>query len=398
MMHSVFRWLGRPPERRMLIRLTSVLMPPLVLLSLMGFLGLLLPGGREEESASIILGEHCYPVHCIGFAPDGKTLASGGGFPGKDGEVCLWDVPSGNVRVKLQGHQKCVYAATFSADGRTLATTSYDGVVKLLDVASARERASLAMAAEYSGLPVAVSANGNMLALASCRPGLVLPGCEANEVMLWRAAQRERAGRRTADSNQETNGKAPGFVPVAIGGDNQGLALCRVNLRPQSQTAHAPALRRGLETTPQLRGLVSGTASACRYWDVTIGQQSFTLRGHEDFIHGLAFSPNGRTLASASSDQTVRLWDAFRGQVRAILPGHTAQVNGVAFSVDGTLLASGSHDRTVRLWETSTGCELATFCGHEGAVTCVAFSRDGRFVASGSYDKSVRLWRVIHDQ
>ena len=382
MMHSVFHWLARPSARRMLIRLASVLIPSLVLLGLMGFLDLLLPGETEEESASIILGEHRYPVHCTAFAPDGKTLASGGGFPGKDGEVRLWDVSSGTLRAILPGHEKCVYAATFSPDGRTLATTSFDGIVKLWDVASARERASIAIAVEYSGLPVAVSANGNMLALAGCRPGLVMPGCEAGEVMLW---------RRTPDSNHGIPGKAPGVVPVAIVRGSEGLALCRVNLGRQSRTHYAERME---PTGPDegMRLLTDG------FWDVTIGQKCFTLRGHAGFIYGLAFSPNGRMMASAGSDKTVRLWDLVRDQERAILQGHTAQVNGVAFSADGTQLASGSHDRTVRLWETGTGCELARFCGHAGAVTCVAFSSDGRFIASGSYDKSVRLWRVMKDK
>jgi WD40 repeat protein len=379
MMHSVFRWLGCTPARRMLIRLTSVVMPSLILLSLMGFLGLLLPGEKEEESAGIILGEHRYPVHCIAYAPDGKTLASGGGFPGKDGEVRLWDVSSGTLRAILSGHQKCVYAATFSPDGCTLTSTSYDGVVKLWDVASARERAGIAIAAEYSGLPVAFSADGKALALSGCRPGLLLPGCQADEVMLW---------RRSADSKPAL---ASGMVPVALGSDSQGLAWCRVKLNRESRTH--PAQNMELTRPQEGASLLTGG-----FWNVTIGQQKFTLRGHEDFVNGLAFSPNDRILASASSDKTIRLWDVLSGQQRFLLQGHTARVNGVAFSADGTWLASASHDRTIRLWETGTGCELATLCGHEGAATCVAFSPDGRFVASGSYDKSVRLWRVIHNQ
>jgi WD40 repeat protein len=375
---SLFHWLGRSSTRRILIRLAIVFMPSCVVLAILSILGPLLPGDKEE-SAGALLGQHRYPVHCLAFAPDGKTLASGGGFPGKEGEVRLWDVLSGTVRAILPGHQKCVYAATFSPDGRTLATTGFDGVVKLWDVASARERASLALAAEYSGLPVAVSANGNLLALAGCRPGLVLPGCEAGEIMLW---------RRTADSKPALAEK---MVPIALGSHSQGLTLCRVNVGPPSRTH--PVER--MEPSRPDEGVRLLTD---RFWDVTIGQQRCTLREHEDFISGLAFSPDGRMLASASSDKTVRLWDVIRGQKRAIFQGHTAQVNGVAFSADGTRLASGSHDRTVRLWEADTGCELATLRGHEGAVTCVAFSPDGRCVASGSYDKSVRLWRLISDQ
>src|SRR5262249_16830213 len=116
MTHSLFQLLGRATAQRMLIWTASVFVASLVLLSVMGVLDPLFHSDDEDEFAGEILGRHRYPVHCIAFAPNGKTLASGGGFPGKDGEVRLWDVSSGMVRAILPGHQKCVYAATFSPD------------------------------------------------------------------------------------------------------------------------------------------------------------------------------------------------------------------------------------------------------------------------------------------
>jgi WD40 repeat protein len=363
------------------IRLRPVLLILLLLmvLGLMGAFDPFLSNGCRDESGAVILGKHRFSIHCLAFAPDGKALASGGGFPGRKGEIRLWNVPSGALRATLRSHQKCVYAATFSPDGGTVATTSYDGMVKLWDVTSARERASITISAELSGLPLAFSPAGDSLALAGCRPGLPVPGCEAGDVMLWRRTPRSKPAR------------ARGMVPLALGAAIRRLALCRVDLGTELPGADADSAQPN--RPDQCGGLLAeGT------WDVTIGQQTCTLTGHEDFVYGLAFSPDGRVLASASLDNTVRFWDVATGQRRAILHGHTAQVNSVSFSPDGKRLTSGSHDRSVRLWDTATGRELATFRGHEGAVTCVACSPDGRWVASGRYDKTVRLWQLPTDR
>jgi WD40 repeat protein len=114
-------------------------------------------------------------------------------------------------------------------------------------------------------------------------------------------------------------------------------------------------------------------------------------------IDGLAYSPDGRRLASASADHTVRVWNVDTGkQLFEPLRGHTDMARSVAFSQDGHRLASASFDGTVRLWDPETGHPLADpFTGHLGPVNAVAFSPDGTHIASAGDDASVRVWPAV---
>ncbi|KJZ69366.1 hypothetical protein HIM_11248 [Hirsutella minnesotensis 3608] len=129
-----------------------------------------------------------------------------------------------------------------------------------------------------------------------------------------------------------------------------------------------------------------------RLWDAATGAHRQTLEGHGDSVRAVAFSPDRKTFASASLDRTVRLWDAATGAHRQTLEGHGDSVRAVAFSPDRKTFASASLDRTVRLWDAATGAHQQTLEGHGNAVTAVAFSPDGKTLASASHDRTVRLW------
>ena len=157
--------------------------------------------------------------------------------------------------------------------------------------------------------------------------------------------------------------------------------------------------------SPDGKTLASNSTDGIRLWDTNTGETRHTLTGHTG--SSVVFSPDGKTLASGSgfsgypindelgwfSDYTIRLWDTNTGETRHTLTGHTHDVSSVAFSPDGTTLASGSW-KEVRLWDTNTGDTLNTLTGHTAWVESVVFSPDGTTLASGSDDGTVLLWSL----
>ncbi|KAN0074911.1 Quinonprotein alcohol dehydrogenase-like superfamily [Elaphomyces granulatus] len=129
-----------------------------------------------------------------------------------------------------------------------------------------------------------------------------------------------------------------------------------------------------------------------RLWDPATGQCLQTLQGHTGWVNAIVFSANGKMLASASEDSTVRLWDPTTGQCLQTYQGHTNRVNAIAFSEHRKILASASADSTVRLWDPTTGQCLQTLQGHANRVNVIVFSEDGKMLASASGDSTVRLW------
>jgi WD40 repeat protein len=130
-----------------------------------------------------------------------------------------------------------------------------------------------------------------------------------------------------------------------------------------------------------------------KLWDVGTGKELKTLNGDQDSVWIVSYSPDGKILASANAN-TVKLWDVGTGKELKTLKGHQSPVWSVSYSPDGKTLASASWENTVKLWDVGTGKELRTLKGHQAVVRNVSYSPDGKILASGSFDKTVKLWDV----
>ncbi|MFJ5050394.1 hypothetical protein [Streptomyces sp. NPDC088719] len=130
-----------------------------------------------------------------------------------------------------------------------------------------------------------------------------------------------------------------------------------------------------------------------RVWDTSTGRTRATLTGHTDSVHSVAFTPDGRTLASSGSDGTVRLWNVATGKTRLTMAASKDSVVPLGFSPDGRTLAAADNE-TVRLWDTATGKIHTTLDTQTEFITSAVFSPDGHTLASSADDGTVRLWNI----
>jgi WD40 repeat protein len=144
-------------------------------------------------------------------------------------------------------------------------------------------------------------------------------------------------------------------------------------------------------TGSRFEGTIAGEVLV---WDATTGNPLLTLPSPTGGVYAVAFSPDGKRLASAGFDRVVRIWDIASGKESRTLKGHAREVWGVAFSPDGRLLASAGLDNTVRLWDAASGAAVRTLGHHTNHVWSVAFSPDGKRLVTTGDDLVVRVWDV----
>ena len=283
-----------------------------------------------------ILTGHTDWVQNVAFSPDGQTLASGS----NDETIRLWETETGKHIATLTGHTDVVQSVAFSPDGQTLASASFDNTVRLWDIA-AREHIATLTGHTDSVFSVAFSPDGRIASA----------GLDGT-IRIWYVATRQH--KITLD-NHPHKGPISSVVfspsgDLASGHLNGLVRLWSTGVPLWGHTAGVICVA----FSPEEAILASGSYDeTVRLWNIaTRGRIApmGTLTGHTDNINTVAFSPEemGPILASGSRDKTVRLWDIQTGQTVATLI-HPAEVASIAFSPDGRTLASAS-DNTVRLW------------------------------------------------
>jgi WD40 repeat protein len=151
----------------------------------------------------------------------------------------------------------------------------------------------------------------------------------------------------------------------------------------------------GVAVSPDGRYVLSASKDhTVKVWELSSGKEVRTLSGHTSSVWDVAVSPDGRYVLSASGDNMVKVWELSSGKEVRTLSGHTDSINGVAVSPDGRYVLSASEDKTVKVWELGSGTEVRSLIGHTSRFTGVAVSPDGRCVLSASGDNTVKVWEL----
>jgi WD40 repeat protein len=252
----------------------------------------------------------------------------------------------------LEGNKGKVYGVSFSPDGQTIATASWDGTVKLWSwhdkpghpINSLRDPAGKVFS-------ISLSPDSKILASLSCDKfdgSIRFDSCN-KIIKLWNLNNHKLI-------NKWHSGHAKNVVDISFSPDGQTIAA-------------------------------ASDDHTVKLWNPN-GTLLHTLK-HTDEISAISFSPDGQTIATASDDHTVKLWN-LKGTLLHTLTGHSKKVTSVSFSPDGRTIATASDDHTAKLWNPN-GTLLHTLTGHSKKVTSVSFSSDGR-IATASFDQTVKLW------
>ena len=281
-------------------------------------------------------------IWCCAFDPSGSVVC----VALENGELKLFDVASGEHRLTLSGHERCVNSCAFTPNGATIVSAADDRTLKLWNAASGAVIRTL---------------EGHTNKVYSCTFSpdgrSFCSGSVDTSLKLWDAA--------TGECQRTLNGHADWVRCCAYSAD--GVTL-----------------------------LSGGDDGTLKLWSVATGACIRTFTGHTGWVTSCCFSPadGNTTILSGSFEGTLKLWDATTGVCRRMLTGHTGVVRGCAFSpMHGNLVLSCSDDSTLKLWDATTGVCTATLEGHESGINCCAFSPDGATIASGDDLGELMLWR-----
>jgi len=327
---------------------------------------------------------HPADVTAIVFSADGRYIASGG----VDGSVIIWEAAGGSIHARLAGHTATIEGLAFSPDGQWLVTAGDDDALNLWNVATGDLLHDYSDFTAEVGGP-AFSPDGSLLAFTD------------GTVHVWQLTFTTENGSTTVANREIYN--IPGAASETFSPDGTQLAGISGTQIKIWDAATGRELRSlvghtdwvmGIAYSPDGRSLAStsldGTA---KIWDLGPGDEVLAVRGSvTNYGTRVVYSPDGRLFATNGGDGSATLWDALTGMPRLVLRGHDQEVLSLSFSADGKRLATGSFDTTAIVWDTATGRKLLTLSGHTSAVRDVAFSPDGSHIATASFDGTAAIW------
>jgi len=361
------------------------------------FGGGLLASGSDDKTVKLwdiesgqclqTLRGHKSRVWAIAISPDERVLASGS----IDQTVKLWDLSQGQCLKTLRGHSQPIWSIAFHPDGQQVASGSQDGTVRLWDTASGEcvgywvgHRGWVwSLMFSRDGQTLASSSQDRTVRLWDCRSHQCLRTLSGYTNTVWSVAFSPK-GETLASSSQD------GLI--RLWDPKQGQCLTALEHQDMAIS---------VAFSPDGRWLASGggpQVAALRVWDLNTAACRHSLLGHRGVVRSVAFHPAGTILASGGEDRTARLWNLHDGTCLQILQGHSNIVWSVAFSPNGELLATGSNDTTVKLWRVEDGECIGTLTGHTQDVMSVVFSPDGTLLASNSADSILKIWTVRDGQ